>query len=69
MIKSIFGLKINARLENTQFSQLSLKPTYKVWKKIRQGGSLCMDSSIPGQESCQRMTGPLTDFVHKIVKS
>ena len=28
-----------------------------------------MDSSIPGQESCQRMTGPLTDFVHKIVKS
>ena len=31
--------------------------------------SLGMDSSIPGQESCQRMTGPLTDFVHKIVKS
>ena len=30
---------------------------------------LVMDSSIPGQESCQRMTGPLTEFVHKIVKS
>ena len=32
-------------------------------------GYLVMDSFIPGQESCQRMTGPLTNFVHKIVKS
>ena len=31
--------------------------------------NLTMDSPIPRQESCQCMTGPLTDFVHKIAKS
>ena len=37
--------------------------------RMREPADSAMDSSIPGQESCQQMTGPLTDFVHKIVKS